>query len=105
MEFDFIAELYFFKTSEGGRISLAKSGYRPHIEFENYPEYLTTGYQIYIGQDTVEPGETIKAKIKIVSVEYFSGKLFKDIKFKFCEGPNIIGTGIILEISNKNLEL
>jgi len=27
------------------------------------------------------------------------------MKFKFCEGSNIIGTGIILEILNKNLEL
>jgi len=40
---DFIAELKFQTTEKGGRKSHVQSGYRPHIEFENYPEYLTSG--------------------------------------------------------------
>lgn len=83
---DFIAELIFETTDNGGRKGYAKSGYRPQIEFENYPEYLTSGQQKYIGKEIVNPGETIKAEISIYSTEYFKKRLFEGMNFKFCEG-------------------
>ncbi|WP_299325439.1 elongation factor Tu [uncultured Maribacter sp.] len=101
---DFIAELEFLTTEKGGRKGYAKSGYRPHIEFENYPEILTTGQQTYIGKDTVEPGEKIKAKIAILSTEYFSNRLYENMEFKFCEGPRTVGYGQIIEIINSDLK-
>ena len=39
--FDFKATLVFKTSEEGGRNTPVFSGYRPHIEFDNYPEYLT----------------------------------------------------------------
>ena len=101
---DFIAELKFETTENGGRKTPAHSSYRPHIEFENYPEYLTSGQQTYIGKEIVYPEETINAEIGILGTEYFSGKLFKGMKFKFCEGRHIIGFGEIIEIINQNLK-
>ena len=101
---DFIAELKFETTEKSGKKSYVKSGYRPHIEFENYPEYLTSGKQTYIGKDIVYPGETIKAEIGILGTEFFSERLFEGMKFKFCEGRRIIGLGKILKINNLTLK-
>jgi len=101
---DFIAELKFETTENGGRKIPARSNYRPHIEFENYPEYLTSGQQTYIGKEIVYPGETVNAEIGILGNEYFSGRLFEGMKFKFYEGKHIIGFGKIIEIINLNLK-
>ena len=64
---DFIAELKFYTSEFGGRKTAAVTGYRPHLEFKEYPGLITTGQQIYLGQDKVEPGETVLAKISIVN--------------------------------------
>lgn len=95
---DFIAELTFRTNAEGRRKMRVASGYRPHIEFEGYPEYITSGQQIYLGQDTVEPGETVLAKISIMSKDYFKNKLYENMTFKFCEGVRVIGHGKVLEV-------
>ena len=102
---DFIAELEFLTTEKSGRKSPAHSGYRPHIEFDNYPEYLTSGQQTYIGQEIAELGTTVKAEIAILGTEYFANRLYNNMEFKFCEGSRIIGFGKIIEIVNPNLEL
>jgi translation elongation factor EF-Tu-like GTPase len=101
---DFIAELKFLTTEQGGRKGYAKSGYRPHIEFENYSEHLTSGQQTYIGKDIIEPGEKIKAEIVILNTEYFTNRLYENMGFKFCEGNRTIGFGKIIEILNTDLK-
>ncbi|CAM4420777.1 elongation factor Tu [Zobellia nedashkovskayae] len=101
---DFIAELKFLTTEQSGRKTRAKSGYRPHIEFDNYPEYITSGIQTYIGKETVFPGETIKAQITILGTEYFAKRLYENMDFKFCEGSRTIGYGKIKEIVNLDLK-
>lgn len=103
MEADFIAELHFLTTKQGGRKDYTTSGYRPHIEFEGHPEYLTSGHQTYIDKNIVEPGDKVRAEIVIVSNKYFTNRLFKKMKFTFSEGPLIIGHGEIIEIINKKL--
>jgi hypothetical protein len=65
---------------------------------------LTCGFQNFIGQEKVFPGESVKAEIKIIATEYLKGQLFEDLEFDFREGPNIIGTGKILEIVNPVLK-
>lgn len=101
---DFIAELQFSTTEQGGRKKPVASGYRPHIEFDDYPEYLTSGQQTYLGQETVVPGVTVLAEISILSKEYFVNKLHENMTFKFCEGAHIMGYGKILEVVNANLK-
>lgn len=104
-QIDFIAELSFLTSEQGGRKSPAHSGYRPHIEFNNYPEYKTSGSQTYIGKDTASPGETIHAEISILGTAYFSKRLYVNLEFKFCEGSHIIGFGKIIKIVNSNLNI
>ncbi|MBA6316887.1 elongation factor Tu [Cellulophaga baltica] len=103
-QIDFIAELEFSTTEQGGRINPAYSGYRPHIEFENYPEYLTSGQQTYIGQEVAELGTKVKAEIAILGTEYFAKRLYENMEFKFCEGSRTIGFGKIMEIINTDLK-
>ena len=103
---DFIAELRFFHPDEGGRKNAVKSGYRPHIKFKEYPDYITTGQQIYVNQDTVQPGEKeVMTKISMVSKEEFKGKLCKNVCFEFCEGKHRIGFGRIIEVLNDDLKV
>ena len=101
---DFIAELNFLTTEQGGRKTPASSGYRPHIEFDNYPEYLTSGIQTYIGKKTVIPGESVKAEIAILGTEFFAKRLYENMDFKFCEGSRTVGHGAITEIINLDLK-
>jgi len=101
---DFIATLEYLPTDKGGRKTPARSSYRPIIEFPGY-QRMTSGEQIFIGRDIVHPGETIQAQITILSDDYFKGRLFVGQTFRFCETPNrTLGTGVIIEITNKELE-
>ncbi len=103
IEPDFIANLKYRTAEEGGRKTAAISGYRPDIKFP-FDEMLTCGFQTFIGQEKVLPGESVKAEIKIIAAEYFKGQLYENLEFDFREGQNIIGTGKISEIINQNLK-
>lgn len=102
-EVDFIAELNYRTSAKGGRSTPAKSGYRPAVKFD-FDEMQTSGQQTFIGKDTVFPGETVDAKIKIIASDYFAGCLTEGLIFEFREGPRIIGTGMIKQIINDKLE-
>lgn len=102
---DFIAELKFLSSAQGGRKTSVDSGYRPHIVFEDYPEQITSGKQTYLGQETVTPGEIVLAEISILSKALFSNLLYENMKFKFYEGAHKMGSGKILEIVNENLKV
>jgi translation elongation factor EF-Tu-like GTPase len=100
---DFVAELIYRTTKEGGRQTPAHSGYRPQVKF-TFSGMQTSGQQKFIGKDIVYPGETVRAEIGILSVDYFQHQLFEGMLFEFREGAKVIGTGRILEILNKKLQ-
>jgi translation elongation factor EF-Tu-like GTPase len=100
---DFIAVLKYKNSDESGRKTYALSGYRPTIKFP-FSEIQTSGIQKFIGVEKVYPGETVKAEINIMGVEYFKGQLYENLEFNFREGPNIIGTGKIVQILNISLK-
>ena len=101
---DFIAILKYKTTEEGGRKTAAKSTYRPIIEFPGLLP-MTSGEQIFIDKEWVYPGDSVKAKITILSVEEFTKKLYVGQTFRFCESPDrTLGSGEILEIINKDLD-
>ncbi|WP_426483971.1 hypothetical protein [Flavobacterium sp. 2] len=102
-ESHFIALLEYKSTEEGGRKTAASSGYRPHIKFP-FDEYMTSGIQLFIDTEFVLPGESVSAIIRILSTEYFEGKLYEGLEFVFCEGSRTIGTGKITEIINPKLK-
>ena len=102
-DFDFIAYLKYKTTEEGGRMTAAKSGYRPQISFD-FEKSTSSGRQIFINKEWVFPGESIEAEITLLSPQIFEKKLYEGLEFKFIEGSKTIGTGEILKIENKNLK-
>jgi len=100
---DFIAELKYLTGEQGGRHTPAHSGYRPQVKFD-FTEMQTSGQQTFIDKEVVYPGDTVNAKIKIASPDYFAGDLTEGMKFEFREGATVIGTGQIKEIVNDRLE-
>ncbi|WP_333627536.1 hypothetical protein [Sphingobacterium siyangense] len=99
---DFIAILTYKTTEQGGRKTVAKTGYRPQIKFD-FDEMHASGQQMFIDRSLVFPGDTVEAAIKISSVDYFSNQLMEKMKFEFREGTTVIGTGIIKHVINNRL--
>jgi hypothetical protein len=100
---DFIAELQYLTSEQGGRKTPAKSGYRPQVKFD-FDEMQTSGQQTFIKKEWINPGENVKAKIKILSPDHFAHTLTEGMEFEFMEGATIIGTGKIEYIVNEKLE-
>ena len=100
---DFIAELTYFTTEQGGRKTPARSGYRPQVKFD-FSESQTSGQQTFIDKEIVYPGEKVLAKIKVISPHFFSDSLEEGMKFEFREGARIIGIGELKNIINDRLE-
>lgn len=101
---DFIAQLKYKTKESGGRQTPASSGYRPQVKFD-FEEMQTSGQQTFIDKEIVFPGDTVNAKIKILSPDYFAGRLTEGMNFEFREGDRIIGTGEIKCIINEKLEI
>ena len=100
----FIAKLKYRTAEEGGRKTPAKSGYRPQIAFA-FSEKQTSGQQIFLDKEMAYPGDTVKAEITVISPEFFRGKVTVGMTFEFREGVRRIGTGEVLEILDKDIEL
>jgi len=100
---DFVASLTYY-TIEGGRSTPAKSGYRAKVKFD-FEEMETSGQQVFIDKEIVYPGETVKAEITMASPTIFKFRLFVGMAFQFREGARIIGTGQIIEILNRELNI
>lgn len=102
-EIDFLAELQYLTTENGGRNSYALSGYRPQVKFP-FSEMTTSGQQIFIDKEYVFPGDNVEAKIKILSPELFQNMLYQNLNFEMREGAKIVATGKITRIINENLQ-
>jgi len=99
---DFIAELQYHTTAQGGRSTPAYSGYRPTVKF-SFSEKQTSGQQKFLNKDVAYPGDNVIAEISIISVDFFRKQLYPGLPFEFREGSKIIGTGKVIEILNDSL--
>ncbi|WP_100616419.1 EF-Tu C-terminal domain-related protein [Confluentibacter citreus] len=101
---DFIAELKYRTTEEGGRTTNAKSGYRPTIKFD-FSDIQTSGSQRFMNRNFAIPGQTVVAEIRVASTDFLKNKLEEGTAFDFREGSRIIGFGKVIKVVNQNLEL
>jgi hypothetical protein len=99
---DFIAQVTYLTTEQGGRKGYAASGYRPHVKFDGRKE-LTSGEQLFIDKEKVFPGETVTAEIRIISKEIFKNYLFVGQHFEVAEASHLVGHGEILKVINPDL--
>ncbi len=102
---DFIANLKYLTTEEGGRKDTRFCNWlqTSQIKFD-FDEMQTSGQQTFLNKDVVYPGETVVASIRIIAVEHFSNRLTEGMPFEFREGSRIIGTGKITDILNNKLK-
>jgi hypothetical protein len=103
IEPDFIADIEYRTTENGGRRGYAASGYRPHIKFP-FSHNQTSGEQIFWDKDKVFPGEHVRAQVRILDHVTFKNALSNGMTFEFGEGPFVFGTGEILEVLNIKLK-
>ena len=90
-------------TEQGGRKTPAFSSYRPQVKFD-FTEMQTSGQQTFIDKVIGYPGDKVKAKIKILSPDYFEDSLKAGMNFEIRDGSNVIGTGQIKHVINGKLE-
>ena len=102
-EVDFVAEVNYLSKDEGGRQSYVMSGYRGQVKF-NGKDGQTSGEQVFRNNDTVYPGESAIAEIRILGVEYFANQLFEGLEFEILEGSRIVGKGKIIDLLNEKLK-
>ena len=100
---DFIARLKYRTTKEGGRQGYAASGYRPHIEFDHIPFFKSSGQQVFLDKEKVNPGDSVTAEITVLSYYGYYGNISEGDTFKFCEGSRTIGIGEVTKILNEKL--
>lgn len=96
---DFLAEIYYFSTEQGGRFHYASSGFRPQVKFDGRNE-MTSGEQLFADRSKVFPGETVRAETRLLSPHFFNNFLFVGQGFDVKEGLAIVGRGKVLAIIN-----
>jgi hypothetical protein len=100
---DFIADLEYKSTEEGGRKSYIASGYRASVRFP-FSKHTTPAEQIFCDSDKVLPGEKTKAQMRILNHSICQNKLEAGAEFEIYEAGSIIATGIIVEVINEELK-
>ncbi|WP_052467175.1 hypothetical protein [Psychroserpens damuponensis] len=102
LEPDFIAELKFMTTENGGRKGYAYSGYRPIFKLTDKKE-MTSANLIFNDKQKVFPGDDVVALINILWTEEFENLLYPELEFELLEPPRIIAKGKIIKIVNNKL--
>ena len=99
---DFIAEVRFKTTAEGGRENPVFTGYRPQIKF-SFTKWTTSGEHSFLNVEKVNPGETAIASIKLLSPHFFEKSLNEGMEFEILEGTKSCATGKLIKILNQDL--
>jgi len=91
------AEVAFLPTSEGGRSTSAKSGYRPnHLVL---PDYLPSGHHEYRDKEQVLPGESAKTEIWFLSPKHYPKSMRVGKVIRVQEGSRLVGHAKVLKRS------
>jgi translation elongation factor EF-Tu-like GTPase len=100
---DFRAQLTFFTEAEGGIRIPVGNAYRPKIQFDQLDEISFISIE-FLATDVAFAGDVLDAELAIVVKDEFLGKVFKGLDFSILEGDRIIGTGVVLEVLNDELQ-
>lgn len=88
----FEAEIYLLKKEEGGRHTPVFNNYRPQFYFRTTD---VTGTMTFInGEEMLMPGETITAKVELISTIAME----KGTEFTIREGGRTVGAGTVTKI-------
>ena len=94
---DIEAEVTLLPTQDGGRSTGVTSGYRPQFYYDGHH---WDAIHTYPDSDVVNPGETARAYLYLISPQYHVGKLRPGKPFLLYEGRKLIGYGVVTRILN-----
>lgn len=100
---DFIAMVTYTLPTQGGRSTAVRSGYQPVIRFDDCG-YATPAENVLTDRELLPLGETAEVNITMSFIDMFSNALLVGQRFEIYEPPRLVGSGIIKQIVNKNLE-
>jgi elongation factor Tu len=91
------ATITLFPREHGGRSKPVYSGYRPSFAFNTLQHY--SGEVLLIGKDELRPGQTSRARIKLLPARTLRRNLKPADSFTITEGNKPIGTGVIEKVN------
>jgi translation elongation factor EF-Tu-like GTPase len=92
---DIEAEITFVPTEQGGRKTLAFSGYRPQFY---YDEHDWDAEHEYPDVESVAPGQTVRALLRFLSPEMHVGRMHPGTEFQVREGARVVAHGRVTKI-------
>lgn len=98
---DIEAQITFFSTTEGGRKSPAKSGYRCQFRYDGQDWF---GMHTFPNVENVYPGDTVKSYVTFLNPEEHRSGLCIGKEFFLVEGAHVTARGIvtrIIELENR----
>ena len=97
---DFEGEFHVFT---GVRTTPAFSSYRP--QHEVHENYQTSGEHTYIGCDCVQPGETVKVEVRLITPQVYPHCLWEGRELRVLEGAKHVGNLRIKKLFNPLLNV
>lgn len=94
---EFLAELDFLTTEQGGRRSPVFSGYRGQFHYNDWDCLASYDFQ---NKDQVNPGDKVVAKVDLAFREIHEKNINKGFKFKIREGARVVAERIVKEVLN-----
>jgi elongation factor Tu len=95
--YKFEATITLFPSENGGRKKPVFSGYRPSFAFNTVQHY--SGEIHLIGRSQLNPGETARARIKLLPARTIRKTIRATDAFTINEGNRLIGTGVIEKVA------
>jgi elongation factor Tu len=99
---DVEAEISLLSPEQGGNGRPVFSGYRPQHKVRG--NSLMSGKHVYIGCESLLPGQTVRGYIEFISPERLVGCLWVGREIDVQEGGRVVGRARITNILNKVLE-
>ncbi len=95
---DIEGHLHLLTAEQGGRTTVAQSGYRPAHKL--YDNYLTSGVHEYPEGGGIAPGETAHVRVWFITPDVYPSSLWVGRVLQVSEGARAVGTLTVTEVLN-----
>lgn len=92
---DIEAEITFVPTEQGGRKTLAHSGYRPQFYYDGHD---WDAIHQYPDVESVRPGQTVRTLLRFLSPVSHVDRVQVGMEFQIREGQKVVGYGRVTKI-------
>ena len=96
----FCAKIDFLTTNEGGRVSAARTGYRPPLLFPFHPITHHDAYFEFVDSEWISPGESCTARVFPSHPEFLANVALGE-PFDIREGAVTVARGHVTDFIEK----